>query len=132
MKNSLLLVLLISALFGTLSSCEKNDPDQNLKDLLVGEWEWIKYDPGLGGEIITPDSLGITKSLLIDETTYSVFINDTLQSSSPYTIGHGANSHFSWDEIRLSSGEIYVFQVGATSLKLSPLFPFDSDCYERK
>jgi hypothetical protein len=53
-------------------------------DRIKGEWEWVHSIGGGWGEQMTPASLGITKTLIIDDSIYTEIINDSITLQVPY------------------------------------------------
>jgi hypothetical protein len=132
MKNSMLFILLICFHIGTLSSCEESEAVSSPCPDISGEWEWIKFVSGFGGPTITPDSLGITKTLIITDSLFSILINDTLETSSTYKCNPIQNSHFTLLSVKLGTGEIYVPAIHNDTLILSDVSGGDKDYYWRK
>jgi hypothetical protein len=79
-------------LIGFLLSCNKDTTiNQSVvktvttdADRIKGEWEWVHTIGGYSGEFITPESLGVTKSLIIGDSIYTEFINDSISLQVPY------------------------------------------------
>jgi len=133
MKKPLLFIYSIFVLLGLLSSCEGNEAESSSCPVIVGQWEWKKSIGAFGGPTITPDSLGITKTLIIDETTFTELINDTLQLMTSYKCVPITNSHFTLESVRLGTGESYVPMVYNDTLELGDIFMSGSkDIYWRK
>lgn len=132
MQYSLILFFTFCILLGMMSSCEENEVVTYSCPDISGEWEWKKFVGGFGGPTITPESLGKTKSLIITDTSFTIFINDTLRSSTAYKCNPISNSHFTLLTIRLGSGEIYVPAIQSDTLVLSDVSGGDKDFYWRK
>lgn len=130
MKN---LIELTFILFfaGMLGACNKEENESDTKARVIGEWEWFGYIP-FCCDTTTPISSGMTKTLKINETTFSEYINDTLQFSSSYQIKTASSSHDSWEYFLLGSGQRYIiYGVSDTRLVFTNSF-MDHDIYERK
>jgi len=132
MKNALVCLYVISALSGTLSSCGGNETESYTCPNIVGEWEWKKFVGGFGNPDITPDSLGITKTLIIDDAYITVLINDTLQYSTTYKCELISNSHYSLQSIELGTGETYIPYIYNDTLELGIILSGQKDIYWRK
>ena len=131
-KNIVFSILTLCLLLGTLNSCEESEPEPTCPDL-TGEWEWVKFIGGFGGDTITPADLGITKTLVITSDTFSVFLNDTLNSMTTFTCEVMSNTHFSYNYMKLESGEIYFPKTYLDMLILeSTALGGNQDVYTRK
>ena len=78
----LLLSSVLVAIF--LISCEENT--ELPTTAFVGEWEWVISSGGFDGGTLTPDSLGYTRFLSVDQASAKMFIQDSLVRSYPYEI----------------------------------------------
>ena len=76
MSSTLLAVL--------LTSCADNT--ELPTTAFVGEWEWVISSGGFDGGTLTPDSVGYTRLLSVDEASADMFIQDSLVRSYPYEI----------------------------------------------
>ncbi len=74
--------LTISAFLGSIYSCEKESLTDH--DKIQDEWVWVKSQGGFGGSTITPESEGYSKSLVIDNTTYIEYKNDSIITQLQY------------------------------------------------
>ncbi len=69
-----------------VAGCSKEDDCSQSNDL-KGEWIWVESVGGIGGWTLTPESQNVTKKLVIDDATFSEFVNDSLIFKSTYTLG---------------------------------------------
>ena len=117
-----------------LTACDKNESDKPDCPNITGEWEWIKFIGGFGGDTITPGDLGINKSIFIKADTFSLFINDTFNSSTTFICIIIQNSHFSLPSIKLENGEQYLVATNQDTLILTHDLALggDRDIYTRK
>lgn len=83
MKSIILFFILTSITIFIASGCDKDC----LQDRGInGEWIWIKSVGGFSGGTITPDDVGYTEKLKIDDFIYQVYVNDTLAYESQYDL----------------------------------------------
>lgn len=69
-----------------VAGCSKEDDCSQSNDL-KGKWIWVESVGGIGGWTLTPESQNVTKKLVIDDATFSEFLNDSLIFKSTYTLG---------------------------------------------
>ena len=67
-------------------SCEKDMP-QPEETGIQGTWIWVKTYGGIGGWEYTPETEMYTRKLIIDETHYKEFIDDSLTLELEYELG---------------------------------------------
>lgn len=73
-----------------LTACTKQVLTQNKdgkeKDELTGTWQWVQSDGGLWYHIETPASSGKEIILQFADSTYAIYINNTVTSQGTYHI----------------------------------------------
>lgn len=76
-------ILLVAMSIG----CDKETHCPESNNGLKGEWTWVESMGGIGGWTLTPESQNVTIKLVIDEETFSEFVNDSIIFKSTYTLG---------------------------------------------
>ncbi|MFQ5550724.1 MAG: hypothetical protein ACE5FJ_05755 [Gemmatimonadales bacterium] len=66
----------VFVLAGAVAACGEDPVDPGLLPNLVGRWEWIYADGGISGIVITPESEGMTLSLVVQEDGDLLLIQD--------------------------------------------------------
>ena len=114
-------------------SCDKDCiiPEPNG---IIGEWTWLRSEMGIGGPVMTPESEGITRHLLIDDFYYMEFINDSMINKSQYDIQIFVDTIFiPGTYLLLDSGEYYPYKLSENELQLTePCFGCYVHTYRRK
>ena len=82
MIKYILYFLAITALIGSIYSCKKESLTDY--DKIQDEWLWVKSQGGFAGWTITPESEGYSKSLVIDNTSYIEYKNDSIITNLQY------------------------------------------------
>lgn len=77
MKNYLFLFLILA-----LVSCTK----EQSKTGLIGEWQWLSSSGGIAGQILTPETEQVSRSIIIDNSRVQYFENSKLIKTSNYTL----------------------------------------------
>ena len=104
--------------------CAKDDNASNKcgnkEDCLIGKWDWVQSIGGIGGWTLTPDSVGYHKTLVITNTTFQLFNQDTLEFQSDYSIINSADRNFCIDSLQLkvASYHTYCFSASQDTLYL--------------
>ena len=78
-------ILIVAFIAICFVSCEK-EPIAT-ENQIEGTWIWVKTVGGIGGWEYTPESAMYTKKLIIDETYYREFIDDSLTVEFEYVLG---------------------------------------------
>lgn len=86
MKNRFVSIYFSISLVLMVAGCSKEEDCSQGNDL-KGEWIWVESVGGIGGWTLTPESQNVTKKLVIDDATFSEFLNDSLIFKSTYTLG---------------------------------------------
>jgi hypothetical protein len=78
--------ILIRTLY-VLIHLESYDNEPQVFDRLIGGWEWVRSVGGIGGNTITPESVGYTKETYFQrDSTYQEYRNDTLFLSTRFRL----------------------------------------------
>lgn len=114
-----------------VAGCSKEDDCSQSNDL-KGEWIWVESVGGIGGWTLTPESQNVTKKLVIDDATFSEFVNDSLIFKSTYTLGISEKALIGTTEktyIRYESGNQQAILIKGSELEL-----IDQcyDCYSNR
>ena len=84
MKTNLLHYLSL-ILLSMLLSCQKDN--ENVSELIIGKWDWVKTIIPYGGQVSNPQTSGFSKSLeFMRNGKMSEFRNDSLITTSSYKI----------------------------------------------
>jgi hypothetical protein len=131
MKNRFVSIYFSISLVLMLAGCSK-DEDCAQRNDLKGEWIWVESVGGIGGWTLTPESQNVTKKLVIDDATFSEFVNDSLIFKSTYTLGISEKVLIGTTEktyIRYESGNQQAILINGSELEL-----IDQcyDCYFHK
>ena len=114
-----------------VAGCSKEEDCSQSNDL-KGEWIWVESVGGIGGWTLTPESQNVTKKLVIDDATFSEFLNDSLIFKSTYTFGISEKALIGTTEktyIRYESGNQQAILIKGSELEL-----IDQcyDCYSNR
>lgn len=112
--------------------CNKENDCLHGSNDLKGEWTWVESVGGIGGWTLTPESQNVTKKLVIDDVTFSEFVNDSLIFKSTYTLGISEKELLGTTEktyIRYQSGNPQAILINEADLEL-----IDQcyDCYSHR
>jgi len=123
-----LFILLVAVSIG----CDKETDCPESNSGLKGEWTWEESVGGIGGWTLTPESQNLTKKLVIDDATFSEFVNDSLIFKSTYTLGISEGELLGTTEktyIRYDSGNQQAILINGSELEL-----IDQcyDCYSHR
>lgn len=115
-----------------LMSCDKqSDPEICLKDVCIGgEWIWQESYGSIAGTTITPETEMQTRKLIITDSHYQEFVNDSmiLETEYDYLITDELST-FTEDSLvlKLTSGNWYaVFEEDEKLILFEPC----ADCWE--
>jgi hypothetical protein len=82
MKTNILHYLSL-ILLSILLSCQKDN--ENVSELIIGKWDWVKTIIPYGGQVSNPQTSGFSKSLeFMRNGKMSEFKNDSLITTSSY------------------------------------------------
>jgi len=79
-KTCLALLVVIAVLFilGSSGCGKKSVNPKDIDGEIVGTWNWVKTYGGIGGQLITPDSVGYTKQYVFSsDNMYYTYRNMT-------------------------------------------------------
>jgi len=110
-------ILLVTVSIG----CNKETDCPESNNDLKGEWIWVESVGGIGGWTLTPESQNVTKKLVIDDATFSEFVNDSLIFKSTYTLGISEKVLIGTTEktyIRYESGNQQAILINGADLEL--------------
>jgi hypothetical protein len=131
MKNTKLslIFIIISACF--LFGCKTED-DSFIEEGINGEWIWQQSGGGFGGWVLTPESQNATIKLIIDDTIYKEFVNDSLVLETSYELVISEEILIGTKEkdlIRFESGREKAILISDSELELiDQCF----DCYSHR
>ena len=118
-------ILLLSILILIGFSCEKDDCCS--ANGIEGKWEWIQSVGGLGGWTQTPATEGVTKELIITETTYQECIEGNLVREEIYILETRQDSFFNTNRFMIfNTGGERAIKLDGDQLEIHELC---ADCF---
>jgi len=138
--NGTLMIMLITIFLGACSqdvNPEISEGEICLKDICIsGEWNWVQSSGSIAGALITPETEMLTRKLIIDDTHYSEFINDTLVIKSEYEYFKSDDlTTFSEDSLVLNVEEVRwygVYERDNNLILIEPCFDCWTHTYSRE
>jgi len=123
--------------FSLILSCSDDEgpemtiPENCIDDICIdGEWKWVESYGSIAGITITPETEMISKTLIIDDTNYSEFVDGELVLETEYEyVKSDELSAFTNDSLilKLGTGNWYaVFEENENLI----LFEACIDCWE--
>jgi hypothetical protein len=124
MKSKSSLIIVFCLILLAFMSCDK---DYLKPNGIAGVWIWVKSEGGFADITLTPATEGISRHLIIDDSYFTVFEDDSIVFQSKYELITKPDAYFETDRyIKFDFGgeEPYI-----VNKKVLQLFDQCDDCF---